>query len=64
MNRDDGETTTLLRACTHAGRLFENEDSVREMGERFGRKWTRGGAGEEQVSPVSEQESAKQFKLF
>ena len=36
------ETAATLRTCTYAGHPFGNESFVSEMGDRFGRQWTRG----------------------
>jgi putative transposase len=67
---EDHEPVAVLRACTYAGRPFGDESFVREMGDRFGRQWTRGRprkvpAAEGQERSYHSGEKAKsQFTLF
>ena len=39
---EDHPPVAVLWACTYAGRPFGDESFLREMGDRFGRQWTRG----------------------
>jgi REP-associated tyrosine transposase len=59
------ETTATLRRCTYAGRPFGDESFVKEMGERFGRQWTRGRPKKTRKAiAASADEAADQFALF
>jgi putative transposase len=42
LSREDTVATAELRASTHAGRPFGDEEFVAGIGTRFGRGWTRG----------------------
>jgi putative transposase len=42
LGADHAESDSLLRACTHSGRPFGNENFVRRFSERFDRHWARG----------------------
>jgi putative transposase len=62
---EDEETVRHLRACTYAGRPFGDKEFMKEMGERFGRKWVRGRPRKEGPTASSaEGEQEAQFTLF
>ncbi len=61
---EDPEATAALRSCTYAGRPFGSARLVREMAERFGRRWTRGRPKKEEASAVAAEETARQSALF
>ena len=42
-----------LRKCTYAGRPFGSEEFVREMEERFQRKWLRGDRGKAEFAKTA-----------
>jgi putative transposase len=70
LNIEDPEQIATLRTCTYAGRPFGDKNFVTELGERFGRQWTRGrprkepAASGKKPGDRSEKEALPQFKLF
>jgi len=66
---ENPELIASLRTCTYAGRPFGDESFVTELGERFGRRWTRGRprkepAGKENKTADHLDDALSQFKLF
>lgn len=63
LGQEDAQSVERLRACTYAGKPFGGKEFVREVGERFGRRWVRGRPSKKKP-PHGASDHEEQFTLF